>query len=38
MLIALLFAAAFTGGLVERLIGRNLTGWSAAAPCPGPTT
>ncbi len=26
MLIALLFAAAFTGGLVERLIGRNLTG------------
>jgi Trk K+ transport system NAD-binding subunit len=26
MLVALLFAAAFTGGLVERLIGRNLTG------------
>jgi voltage-gated potassium channel Kch len=26
MLIALLFAAAFTGGLVERLIGRRLTG------------
>jgi voltage-gated potassium channel Kch len=26
MLLALLFAAAFTGGLVERLIGRNLTG------------
>ena len=26
MLIALLFAAAFTGGLVERLVGRNLTG------------
>ena len=26
MIVALLFAAAFTGGLVERLIGRNLTG------------
>jgi Trk K+ transport system NAD-binding subunit len=26
MLVALLFAAAFTGGLVERLIGRRLTG------------
>jgi voltage-gated potassium channel Kch len=26
MLIALVFAAAFTGGLVERLVGRNLTG------------
>jgi len=26
MLIALLFAAAFTGGLVERLVGRRLTG------------
>jgi voltage-gated potassium channel Kch len=26
MIIALVFAAAFTGGLVERLIGRNLTG------------
>lgn len=26
MLVALLFAAAFTGGLVERLVGRNLTG------------
>jgi Trk K+ transport system NAD-binding subunit len=26
MLVALVFAAAFTGGLVERLIGRNLTG------------
>jgi voltage-gated potassium channel Kch len=26
MLLGLLFAAAFTGGLVERLIGRNLTG------------
>ena len=26
MLVALLFAAAFTGGLVERLIGRDLTG------------
>ena len=26
MLIALIFAAAFTGGLVERLVGRNLTG------------
>lgn len=32
MLVALLFAAAFTGGLVERLIGRNLTGlWGARA-------
>lgn len=32
MLIALLFAAAFTGGLVERLIGRNLTGlWGSRA-------
>src|SRR3712207_714702 len=26
MLVALVFAAAFTGGLVERLVGRNLTG------------
>ena len=26
MLIAVVFAAAFTGGLVERLVGRNLTG------------
>jgi Trk K+ transport system NAD-binding subunit len=26
MIIALVFAAAFTGGLVERLVGRNLTG------------
>ena len=32
MLVALLFAAAFTGGLVERLIGRNLTGlWGERA-------
>ena len=32
MLVALLFAAAFTGGLVERLIGRNLTGlWGQRA-------
>jgi len=32
MLVALLFAAAFTGGLVERLIGRNLTGlWGSRA-------
>ena len=32
MIIALLFAAAFTGGLVERLIGRNLTGlWGRRA-------
>ena len=26
MIVALVFAAAFTGGLVERLVGRNLTG------------
>ena len=35
MLVALLFAAAFTGGLVERLIGRNLTGLRRA-PCRAP--
>src|SRR5918999_4017149 len=34
MLIALLFAAAFTGGLVERLIGRNLTGLLGARAVP----
>ena len=38
MLVALLFAAAFTGGLVERLIGRNLTACSAAARCRARTT
>ena len=38
MLVALLFAAAFTGGLVERLIGRNLTGLSAPEPCRAPIT
>ena len=32
MMVALLFAAAFTGGLVERLIGRRLTGlWGSNA-------
>jgi hypothetical protein len=38
MLIALLFAAAFTGGLVERLIGRNLTGSWAGRRCRARTT
>ena len=38
MLVALLFAAAFTGGLVERLIGRRLTGMVGprAVPALGP--
>jgi Trk K+ transport system NAD-binding subunit len=34
MLLALLFAASFTGGLVERLIGRNLTGLFGARAVP----
>ena len=38
MLVALLFAAAFTGGLVERLIGRNLTGLLGRRAVRAPTT
>jgi voltage-gated potassium channel Kch len=34
MLVALLFAAAFTGGLVERLIGRRLTGLAGRRAVP----